>query len=145
MDRTSRLSSDSPIITTAESIDSRSDSSSDDDNRLQVNKSLNLNFHKRKSEAFNEKFEIGELNYDTPFSYCIKKFYGQNLGGYIYHETLDKALDNGSEFIVIMTRDILLIKKYKDDANTDNYCYVNNNPITQIISHRHVKMHFYSR
>jgi hypothetical protein len=98
---------------------------------------VKLNFKKRKSEAFENQIEIGGLNFDTPISYFLKKFYKNDLSCYITHKEI--SINNtGNNFIFILHNHLLVTTKFEDEKNKDDYNYVKNNPILHKIDYKKV-------
>jgi hypothetical protein len=100
---------------------------------------LNLNFKKRKSDAFKNPYEIGSINYETPLSYFLKTFYNKTLSCYIYHQEII-AEGNIKNYIFILEDDILLTNNFEDEKNSQEFNYVKTNPIILKIDYKKVKI-----
>jgi hypothetical protein len=97
---------------------------------------VKLNFQKRKSEAFIQNFEIGNINYDTPISYFLKTYYKQNLSCYIYHQEI--SFSKEINYIFVLNDDILITTSFEDENNTEFYNYPTKNPIILKIDYKSV-------
>ncbi len=88
-----------------------------------------------KSEPLSSKFEIGNINYDTPIAYFLKTYYGQSLNCYIYH--LEISYKTEKNYIFILNDDLLITTEYEGLTNaSDN---LSKDPIILRIDYRSVK------
>jgi hypothetical protein len=104
-------------------------------NEYQNNK-LQLNYGRRKSDAYVNTFESGSINFDTPFSYFLKKYYNKSINSYILHREITGDNKKDKNFIFILQQDILLTSKFEDMRNT--FGHINSNPILLKVDYKTV-------
>jgi hypothetical protein len=102
----------------------------------QFNK-LKLNFSRRRSDPYINPFESGNINFDTPFSYFLKKYYNKSIQSYILHREITGDNPYDKKYIFLLQQDILITSKYEDQNNL--FGYINTNPIIMKIDYKNVK------
>ena len=97
---------------------------------------IKMNFQKRNSEPYNKIFEIGNINFDTPFTFFLKTYYNKSIESYVMHKEITVENSTQRNFIFIMQQDILLTSQIEDERNSFNYTY--SNPIFMKIDYKSV-------
>ena len=100
------------------------------------NNKLRLNYSKRRSDPYFIPFESGNINFDTPFSYFLKKYYNKSINSYILHREITGDNPNDKKYIFLLQQDILITSKYEDDNH--EFGYIANNPIIMKIDYKSV-------
>lgn len=99
-----------------------------------------FSIEKRKSKAYCNTIEIGNMNVETPLSFFIKKFYKKTMNSYVVHRQiyLNNKI-NDVNYIFLMKEDILIVSDYDfDTKNSEKNDSSKVNPIIHLIDYRQV-------